>query len=226
MKSFVQTDVQEIFRGLTWTVSGGWWKSFRQENWGKFCWMLFSVFLWLKLDEGRGIDRANRLRQWIIDSLSPHSHAFFRHQGINKTFVHHRYSHNLLFVYRPASLFFSVLPLRSLQIRRASKPDLTVESVFWGSSIVCIFLHRFTKKMLKVCNMVFTSWLFSHTPHTYAFCKANKMNLLASWCQDKLPNIQIMYANYCWLLLINVHAIHFTSTHGGKKKHPTAISVQ
>lgn len=68
MKSFVQPDVRKY--SDAWPELSGLAVRNYSHKLGKV-FFFFPQFLRLKLYEGRGIDRANQLRQWIIDSLSP-----------------------------------------------------------------------------------------------------------------------------------------------------------
>lgn len=87
-----------------WTFSGDWWKLFRQSGESSAECPFFVVFLWLKLDEGGGIDKAGSIKtmdyRWLVVTLPQFC---WIPKGINKTFVHDCYSHNLLCAYRPVS---------------------------------------------------------------------------------------------------------------------------
>lgn len=102
----------------------------------------------------------------------------------------------------------SALPARLLSLCHL---NVTVDSIFKLNMFLGIVFFFCDTGLQRKCYRRVIRWPPPDTSHCMkayftrflAFSKANKINLLASWCQDKLPNIQIMYANCCWLLLIN-----------------------
>lgn len=96
--------------------------------------------------------------------------ASLRHKGINKPFVHRRYAHNSA----------QLVLLKCDRIRFVTK----------------YVLGYFYALPPSPTDTVAPQWS-EHFTRSLAFCAANKPNPAASRCHGKLPNIQIMYANYC-----------------------------
>lgn len=166
---------------------------------------LFISLLFFSPPRTEGIDRANRLL--IVGCLAP-----LRHKGINKPFVHRRYAHNLL----QLSTWFSYLCSlwgRSARVAKMQRYSVT-------KFVTKYVLGYFYALPPSPTDTVAPQWS-DHFTRSLAFCAATKPNPAASRCRGKLPNIQIMYANYCWLLLINDS---FWPHLWGKQ--PTALSHQ
>lgn len=102
VKAFVQPDVQEILRGLNFF---GRLVEIIPTKWRKFCWMsLFCSFPLTEIGWRRRYRQSRSIKtmdyRWLVVKLP---RFCWIPKGINKTFVHDCYSHNLLCAYRPVS---------------------------------------------------------------------------------------------------------------------------
>lgn len=102
VKAFVQPDVQEILRGLNFF---GRLVEIIPTKWRKFCWMsLFCSFPLTEIGWRRRYRQSRSIKtmdyRWLVVTLP---RFCWIPKGINKTFVHDCYSHNLLCAYRPVS---------------------------------------------------------------------------------------------------------------------------
>jgi len=137
------------------------------------------------------------------------------------------YSHNVVFDYRPVCLFFVVGTLTSARCLCKAAEHVTVDRLLY-LNYMCFYTELQRKCYRSETqwpppDSSHSLWVYKQTSHASSLSlKPIKIN---PPCLDGLPNIQIMYANYCWLLLINDHAIHLTATLG-ETSHGNFCSIK